>query len=84
MIRAVYDQQTNPVKLVVQTCKLAQLCDPYDAVGKIKAGRIEQYSKGLIEHRTADERKIIMKLVIQIEKQNYGKAYKLRKIIKIS
>jgi hypothetical protein len=44
------------------------LCDPYDAVGKIKAGRIEQYFKGLIEHRTADERKRKLKLVMQIEK----------------
>ena len=25
MIRAVYDQQTNPVKLIIQTCKLASL-----------------------------------------------------------
>jgi hypothetical protein len=33
-----------------------------DAMDKIKAGRIKQYSKGLIEHITADEKKIMNSL----------------------
>jgi hypothetical protein len=51
-------------------------------VGKIKAGRIEQYSKGLIEHRTADERKKIMKLVIQIENRTMVKHINSEKLSK--